>query len=229
MTGAHLLTSQDFSDASVWNEFLLVFIGISIAFVLNLFHDNHSRERDIIADMRYVENKLQLIIEGLAVYLLNQEKQMNVWEEICRLEKELREFSKEAYEFQDNTFLSHPAYYIQYFEMRQSQCRLLHSLHGEMRKIRYMPKQAGIIAEYMLYLKDFVVERNEPAGQLDRLHRLFEKMKDEELPTSRMEFENRALLYHILMDLEDFLTYKAGFVAGLDAEQLEKYWERSEM
>lgn len=225
VTGAHLLTSQDFTDASIQNEFLLVIIGITIALILNLFHDNHSREKDMIAHMRYVENRLQFIISGLAAYLLEQKEPVNVWNEICGLETELHEFLKDSYEFQENTFMSHPAYYIEYFEMRQGQCRLLHNLHYEMRKIRQIPKQAEIIAEYMLYLKDYVVERNEPTKQMDRLNGLLEKMKEEELPKTRMEFENRALLYHILMDLEDFLKYKSRFVEGLDSEQLKKYWK----
>jgi Predicted membrane protein len=224
VTGAHLLTSQDFSDASIQNEFLLVLIGITIALILNLFHDNHSREKDMIAHMRHVESKLQLIIGGLAAYLLNKKEPANVWDEICNLEKEMHEFLKDSYEFQDNTFLSHPAYYIDYFEMRQGQCQLLHNLHYEMRKIRQIPRQAEIIAEYMLYLKDYVVERNEPTEQMDRLNGLLKRMKEEEMPKTRMEFENRALLYHILMDLEDFLIYKARFVEGLDSEQLKKYW-----
>ena len=156
--------------------------------------------------------------------MLNQKEQVSVWDEICELEKKLHEYSKEAYEFQENTFLSHPAYYIEYFEMRQGQCQLLHNLHYEMRKIRQIPRQAEIIAEYMLYLKDYVIERNVPAEQIDRLNNLFHKMKEEEMPKTRAEFENRALLYHILMDLEDFLKYKARFVEGLDSEQLKKYW-----
>ena len=32
------------------------------------------------------------------------------------------------------------------------------------------------------------------------------------------------MLYHILMDIQDFLTYKANFVNNLDQIQLELYW-----
>jgi len=37
-------------------------------------------------------------------------------------------------------------------------------------------------------------------------------MKEEPLPVSRTEFESRAVLYHILMDLEDFLQEKKRFI-----------------
>ncbi len=224
VTGAHLLTKGDFSDESIWNEFLLVIIGISVAFLLNLFHDNHSREKDIISNMRYTENELQTVINGLALYLLNGNCDTCVSDDICILEKQLHGFLKEAYEFQENTFLSHPAYYIEYFEMRQGQCQILRNLYYEMGKIPDIPKQAGIIAEYMRYLAAYITEMNEPSVQMKQLDSIFTKMKSEELPKTRAEFENRALLYHILMDIEEFLLYKIKFVKGLDSRQLKKYW-----
>lgn len=222
--GAHLLTTQDFSYASVQNEFLLVVIGVSIAFLLNLFQNNRGTKRDIIANMRHTEKKLQSIMSGMAEYLLNKEMPESVWNDICILEKELREFIKDAYEYQNNTFPSHPGYYIGYFEMRKGQCHILHSLHYEMNKIRSIPKQAEIIAKYMLYLTQYVIEMNEPSEQMKRLQDLLEDMKKEEMPKSREEFENRALLYHVLMDIEEFLQYKSKFVESLDAEQLKIYW-----
>lgn len=222
--GAHLLTSHNFTSASIWNEFLLVVIGISIALLLNLFHDNHNREKDIIADMRYTESKLQLTMRRLAAYLSNGKIGQEALDDICKLEEELHGFLKEAYEFQENTFYSHPEYYINYFEMRQGQCRILHDLYFEMKKIQSMPEQAKIIADYMLYLADYVVEINEPSKQIARLNDIFESMKNEEMPKERTEFEGRAILYHILMDLEEFLTYKSRFVQCLDENQLNKYW-----
>lgn len=249
--GAHLLTSHDFSADSIRNEFFLVIIGVSIAFLLNLFHDNHNRENAMIADMRQTEKQLQMIMRGLADELyreISEEKSLkealdgqnrtekalddrNGLEEamdgrnnINRLEESLRGFLKDAYEFQDNTFYSHPGYYIDYFEMRQGQCRILHELYEEIKKIRSMPKQAGDIADYMRYLADYVVEKNEPSRQMDALAELFKRMEKEELPKTRPEFEARAVLYHVLMQLDEFLDYKFRFVKGLDDRQRKKYW-----
>ncbi len=224
VVGAHLLTSHSFTRASIRNELLLVVIGISIAFLLNLFHDNANREKDMIADMRRTEKKLQAAMRGLAACLSNGQLRQDGLDEICGLKEEIHVFLKEAYEFQENTFQSHPGYYIDYFEMRQGQCDILHSLYLEVEKIRSMPKQAGMIADYMLYLADFVVEINEPSRQLERLRALFQSMEKEELPKTRAEFEARAMLYHVLMDLEKFLDFKSQFVKGLDVSQLEKYW-----
>ena len=51
-------------------------------------------------------------------------------------------------------------------------------------------------------------------------------MKREPLPLSREEFESRAMLYHILMDLEEFLIFKKRFVEGLSDEQRRRYWNQ---
>ena len=51
------------------------------------------------------------------------------------------------------------------------------------------------------------------------------ELKSQELPRSEEEFENRAMLYHILMDIEDFLGFKADFVSALSPAQLEQYWK----
>ena len=277
--GAHLLTSRDFGMAFVENEFLLVLIGVVIAFLLNLFQNNGRNEKDIIANMRYTEERLQQILRRFAQYLSQEEipgaadrganmgaagsalqagqeqaaagsalqagqeqaaadsgsrekirqggpvPSGSLWDDIILLEKELQGFVLEAYEYQENTFHSHPVYYIDYFEMRSDQCHVLHNLHYEVKKIRYIPKQAGVVAEYMLYLADYVVERNVPSAQMEKLEGIFRDMKKEELPKSREEFENRAILYHILMDMEEFLVYKQRFVRSLDERQKKLYWK----
>ena len=149
----------------------------------------------------------------------------NVWDDIVALEKKLEHHVEAAYEYQNNTFQSHPGYYIDYFEMRTKQCNVLHNLHYEMKKIRYIPKEAEIIADYISYLRPYVTEKNEPGPQIERLHELFDEIHDYELPKTIEEFESRAKLYHILMDLEEFLIFNRRFVEGLDERQRRIYWE----
>ncbi|MBM6854064.1 hypothetical protein H6B11_07815 [Mediterraneibacter glycyrrhizinilyticus] len=131
----------------------------------------------------------------------------------------------DAYEYQDNTFQSHPGYYIDYFEMRMKQLSILHNLHYEVKRLRMIPAQAQIVADYIRYVSSYVVEHNSPEAQIRKLEQIFIDMKDEPLPESREEFENRAVLYHILMDLEEFLIMKRRFVNGLNEKQRERYWK----
>ena len=224
--GTHFLLTRDFSSEFICNEFLLVLIGITIAVALNLFYDYEGQKKDLIRYMRETENQLQMILCELAAYLHNKDMQINVWDQIIALENRLHEFIKAAYDYQDNTFQSHPGYYIDYFEMRHDQLQVLHNLHYEIKKIRKLPKQALVIADYIMYMADYVIEINHPQKQIEKLEEISEKMKTDPLPESREEFEGRALLYHILMDLEEFLVYKKRFVNGLDEKKLSIYWKR---
>lgn len=186
---------------------------------------NIGHKKHIIVNMRSIENRLQLVIKSLAVYLSGKEIERDVWSDICTLEKDIQHCIKDAYEYQNNTFHSHPEYYIAYFEMRHNQCQILHNLHYEMKKIRTVPAQAGIVAEYMLYLTGFINECNHPSCQMNKLHEIFNILKTEDLPKTREEFENRALVYHIMMDIEDFLKYKIRFINELDEAKMKIYWK----
>lgn len=223
--GGHFLTSKDFSKEFIVNELLLLMIGIGIAIVLNLFHLNESHRKYLISNMRYTEEKLQEILSEFATYLMGKEMSEDVWKDIENLEEQIREFHSEAIIYQDNTFRSHTGYYVEYFEMRQQQCEVINNLHCETMKIRELPAQAKVVADYILYLKDYVEEKNKPETQLKKLHELFEHMHTDQMPTTREEFEARAILYHVLMDIEEFVLYKGKFVENLDKHKLKTYWE----
>jgi uncharacterized membrane protein YgaE (UPF0421/DUF939 family) len=152
---------------------------------------------------------------------------MSVWDRATVLERTLSEYIRQAQEYQDNTFSSHPGYYIDYFEMRKKQCIVLHNLHYEMRRIRTMPRQAHIISDYILYMAEYVVEVNIPEKQLTRLEEIFDSMRKQPLPSTHDDFESRAILYHILMDLEEFLFHKKKFVENMDETQMKVYWEKA--
>ena len=224
--GTHLLGAGSISLELICNEFLLVCIGIVIAIILNLFHDYRFQKQDIIKNMRYTELQLQMILREVAAYLSNKNMQRNLWEDICELENKLKLFVMYAFEYKENSFQSHPGYYIDYFEMRSLQVHILHSLHYELKKIRTMPVQAKVVADFILYMTDYVVEVSVPTDQLEKLYQIIEDMGEEAMPVSREEFESRALLFHILMDIEEFLKAKKEFVEGLDEKQLKMYWNK---
>lgn len=224
--GTHFLVKMDFSAEFIRNEFLLVVIGITVALLLNLFQDNMRNENGIIWNMRYTERELQKILEELAVYLSGGDLKDNVWGDIIELEKKIDGFVEQSYEYQNNTLYSHPSYYIEYFEMRGRQCSVLHNLHYELKKIRNMPQQAKIIADYITYLKPYVVEMNDPNEQIAKLQQIFDEMKEDNPPQSWEDFDGTAKLYHIMMDLEEFLIFKRRFVEELDERKLRIYWNK---
>lgn len=222
--GTHFLVAQDFSPQFIANEFLLVLIGTVVAFAVNMFSHNKNRQKKLVANISYVEAQLQMILRELASYLLHREMKEDVWDDIRNLEAWLKNLVVDAYEYEGNTFRTHTGYYMSYFEMRLEQCNVLHDLHYELKKIRSHTVQAEQVAEYMLYLVDYVREMNSPEEQIHYLEVMVEDIQNQPLPKTRDEFETRAVLYHILTELEAFLIHNRRFVNGMDEKQRKLYW-----
>ena len=224
--GTHFLTTQDFSMKFVMNELLLVVIGITIAIILNLFHINSTHENGIIHSMRRVEHEMKKILEEVAGYLMQQSTGAHAWDDVIKLEKELEEYVELASEYHNNTFQAHQDYYVAYFEMRMKQCGALHNLHSEMGRMRQMPKQAHIVADFIKNISQYVTEMNDPKKQIEELENTLEHLRNDPLPETLEEFENRAELYHVLMDVEEFLLYKKRFVEEINETQFRVYWKQ---
>lgn len=74
----------------------------------------------------------------------------------------IQELMADIYEYEGNTYDKDASYFAKYFEMRLNQCQVVHNLHYEMNKIKDVPYQAKIVAEYIRYLGQYVTELNDP-------------------------------------------------------------------
>ena len=213
--GTHFLQADSFTPAFFFNEFMLVAIGTMVAVLINMIQDNQGQKEHFARNIKRVEKRMQGILEEVANYLANQpleENKQSAWTDMSDLRRQLVGLLGEAWEYEENTYKEDGGYYVDYFEMRLDQCRTLEHLHVAMRRIKTIPKQAHMIEKYIRYLVPFVTELNVPEAQLQDLEDIFAGMKKEPLPVTREEFENRALLYHILMDLDEFLLAKKRFI-----------------
>ena len=156
--GIHFLTTRDFSVGFIWNEFQLVLIGIVVAFVINLFQHNRYHQNRLVSKKKETEANLQMILGELGRYLRHQERKEDVWADISHLENTLKNLVLDASEYEGNTFHKHTGYYMDYFEMRLEQCNVLEDLHLEVNKIREMPVEAAIIADFVDELIDNITE-----------------------------------------------------------------------
>jgi uncharacterized membrane protein YgaE (UPF0421/DUF939 family) len=72
-------------------------------------------------------------------------------------------------------------------------------------------EQTKILSEFTNNVAMNLHEDNDCLELLERLNLLRKDYKNMELPKNREEFENRALLFQFLNDLEDFLNAKREF------------------
>ena len=208
VAGTHFLSVAEFTPHVILNEFFIVLTGMFFALIFNLIRDTNTQKDFLREEILAIQSKMQLILTGIADYIESGTKSQKIWDELEQVHKRLDSCIHTALEYQGNQFGEDAEYYYRYFEMREHQCQILTNLQSELEKIRTTPAQAKIIVDYIRYMSRYVTEMNMPGQQLTQLNVLFSHMEEEPLPKSREEFENRAILYHVLMDLEDFLMVK---------------------
>ena len=207
--GTHYLMSPDYGLSFVLSELSLVLIGTGTALIMNWRMPSYLKE--IREDIRRIEDGMQQILRELAYELEGYRKGEHAWYDLDRLEAHLHLGLNRACEQAYNSLSEADLYYIEYMEMRMQQCTMLQTLKSRIRSLREMPRQAGMVGCYLRYLEQYVHEDNIPDEQIEKLQQVMDQMKMEELPKTQEEFESRAVLYHVLMDLEEFLFIKQRF------------------
>jgi len=222
--GTHLLVSgNNIPLTGVTEELILLIIGTSIAISLNLIMPD--KRKEIEEDIGYIEEELKTIIHSMAGHLQENQKLTKDKEQISRLIVHMDEAIGKSFHNLNNTLNEHSRFYIEYLSMRKSQCIILIHSYRSLVSIEEMPVQAIVISEHLNYLADVLHERNSASVSIEKLNDIFKDMEQQPLPKTRKEFESRAILYHILKELEEFLRLKKEFVENLTPEQIEIYWK----
>lgn len=213
--GTHFLSTLNFTFAFVINELLIVLIGISIAIVINFFNRNSYSENRLAHNMEYVELKIRDLLEIMGQYLAGEIEKYDAKDEIKDLEEHIEHFIEQACEYNNNTFRKDGDYYEHYFQMRMMQVAILHNLNYEMKRMQMLPQEAAIVAEYIAELRVHILELNNPRQQIEDLKSIINQILDEDLPQTKEELRGKVKIYHLLMDLEEFLVHKMRFVESV--------------
>lgn len=207
--GTHYLLTPDYSLNFAASELAVIAIGTALALLMNWHMP--SNLKILREDIRKAEDDMQQVLQELACYLEGKLDGAHIWLDLDQLEQSIHRGLDRAHEHAHNTLSEEDHYYIEYMEMRLQQCALLQAIRHRVWKIDGMPEQAKIISDYLRYLAPYVHEKNIPDRQSADLQQVFDQMKQQPLPENRDEFESRAILYHVLLDLEDFLFVKKRF------------------
>lgn len=219
----HLAITHGFTGPMIVNEFCLLCIGVVIAYIMNMFQDYKGMERDLEAKVQQTEEAFTRLLLEVVRYIEEKPENTEIWEEMGRLESDLFDFVNDARHYQENRLHTREGVYVQYFQMREQQLSVVHALHYQLRHIRTMPDQSVIIGEFIRELAVAVPSRSLPEDQKRMLEEIFRHMSRQPLPASREEFESRAILYHVLYDLESYIKYKQDFISELPPEYLQRF------
>lgn len=205
----HLLVEKSIALFWMKNEMLLMAIGAGIAILLNLYMP--STEKKIKYIQKQIEESIKKILTNMAYSLRN--KAVNVEEEkiFNALEGYLEEGSRLAYRNVNNYSGSEAKYYVKYMEMRKLQLEGLKYMRKHFTKFYMTFEQTEMVAEITEKISAQLHEYNKGYGLIEELNKLLIELKQQKLPETREEFENRAMLYQFLNDLEYFLEIKINF------------------
>jgi uncharacterized membrane protein YgaE (UPF0421/DUF939 family) len=218
----HVLVEQTTAPSLIINELLLMVIGVGIALLLNLYMP--SIDKKIKANQEEIEELIREVLRQMTASLSQSAISIKEDELFNNLESKIKKGRERAYKSLNNTLFSDNSYYAKYMDMRYQQLKALKNMRKHFERFSITYKQTEMIADFTLRLSNSIHEYNTAEGLLKSLYELRGSFKAMELPKTRDEFENRAMLYQFLNDLEQFLVIKNDFKKNLDEErQLDVY------
>lgn len=218
----HLLSQGAININTISNEVFILLIGASIGIFINLFipkKEKRIKEKQKIIDMRMKEILYHLSEEIIATSKAEEEAIFQ------NIDTEIEIAMKVAKEVLNNSFDSDAIYYINYMDMRRSQCMILKNIHHHIHRLGKVQSQAYEISTLIKHISASFHEYNNADNLLDTLNKQIDNFKEHALPMSRDEFENRAVLYQILHDFQYFLTLKHNFSHSLTERQKAIFWK----
>ncbi|ALB44803.1 aromatic acid exporter family protein [Clostridium beijerinckii] len=205
----HLLTSTNINISWIINEAQLTVIGIGVAMMFNLY--TASLEEQFEKNKERIEDYYRAILSDMAVSLVTQavpiyEKQISVSvEELINKSKFMAQIINNNQLFKKND------YYLSYIEMRIIQLDTMKRMKRHFSRFYMTYDQTRILSEFTNEVAMNLKEDNDCVELIDKLNLLRKDYEKMDLPKNRNEFENRALLFQFLNDLEDFLVIKKEF------------------
>ncbi|HEX3077549.1 MAG TPA: aromatic acid exporter family protein, partial [Lachnospiraceae bacterium] len=204
------------------NEAFLFLIGTSIGIVLNLYMPGN--EKRIKQDQAQIEEDMRQVLRSMANNLILEKKGNESKVCLDTLEEHIERAIAKAYANVNNTLVNDTRYYLDYMEMRKRQCVILKRLYLQINQFDHVYKQHEVIADYLSEIASTFHETNNAIGLLYKLDELKFSFKEDDLPTTREEFESRAILYYIVNELQVFLEIKRDFIGTLSSEEIRKYF-----
>lgn len=206
---SHFLTLGDMGPGEVGNEVLLFAVGVGVGILANLhLHKNVDYIEELKAE---ADAQIKRILGRMSERILDHDMADYNGECFVKLRDSLRKARNVAEENYNNQFGSGDVYDMEYIRMRDRQCRVLYEMYKNVRTIETTPVTASRISDFLREMSEVYHKDNTGRELLKRFERMDAEMKSHPLPTERKEFEDRARLFGLLRNIEEFLRIKIEF------------------
>ncbi|NLB89819.1 MAG: hypothetical protein GX786_01165 [Clostridiales bacterium] len=213
---SHFLIAKEMTFPFILNEFFLLIIGVGFGLILNLL--TPSSASVIQKKQSLLEEKMKAFLLALSDLMEGKTTWQQVEVQMVELENLVSLGHEQTLDYQDNTLFSpSPAYYIQYMVMRSSQILILSHVAQTAKTLDPSLPQTPILSAFFVKISATFHENNNAQALLFELNKIETHYQKTPLPVHRHEFEQRANLYRIMMEIKDFLLLKLNFINNLSA------------
>jgi len=207
---SHILLEGRYSFDVIVNSFLLIFIASVVALFLNLIYPLNVKKAlyDITEEIdQYIKDDLSQLVNCMS-HIPHISSSLASHELIHqKLEKTLYKA-----ELNDKDLLFDQNHqHMSYIHMRNSQMKRIHQIYELMMLIENTHPHIDILTEYINDLVQDIGKDDMASAQMIKLNTILYEFKQSNLPTSRDEFETRAVLYQMVFELEAFLEEKIAY------------------
>lgn len=211
----HILSLGEISLSILLNEFGLMFLGVSVALIMNFFVLDIKDE--LIQYQKQVEGLQDNIFKSMGKCLVNQQGDHEIKKDLEALDELLKRSSKRAYQYLNNYYFQENNYYLEYFTMRRQQYYIIRNMQDFI-KLNFLKKPE--VEMLKAFTDDFINNTkviNSCSLQLDHLNQIKHHFTHEaELPANNKHLQNRIALHQYLYSLEQLVSIKMRFIDAFE-------------
>lgn len=206
----HLLVSESISINWVLNEVLLTIVGISVAMIFNFF--TISLEEDFEKNKKKIEEVYKVILLDMSESLLSHSVPIYEQKLFIELDELIKKTEYIATKITNNYIFKNYDYYITYINLRIIQLDIIKRMKRHFSRFNTTLQQTIILSDFTKNVAMNIFEYEDDNKLINDVNIIRKDYQSMELPRTREEFENRALLLQFLNDLEDLIMSKREFI-----------------
>lgn len=197
------------------NQFARMFIGLSVALVLNIFTLDF--EDELIEYQKQVETLLNSIFHNMGRCLNNEGGKELIKEELEELDKLLSKARIRSYDYLNSFYIEQNNYYVEYFIMRRQQYYTLVSMQKFI-ELKFLNRtEVNLLRDFTDNFVNNTRIFNTCQLQMERLDEIKHHFtQTAELPSTKIQLQNRIALHQYLYGLVNLVELKMRFIENYE-------------
>ncbi len=204
----HIYAAHRISMEIFLNELGVIVTGIGVALVMNLYMP--SVDKKLQQFQQEIEENFRNIFLEMIHYLRKGESDWG-GEEITKTANLLNEAKTIAFRDVENRLSGDGTGYYHYFSMREQQFEIIERVLQIVTSLTRTVKQGKMIADFLEELSNNIHPGNTAYIYIDKLNKMKKEFEEMELPKTREEFEARAALLQLVIEMDRYLLIKSSF------------------